>query len=194
MAIKTVSIDGFSIQSTWAYTYENGSGSWYGPTTASTSHKKIEVDLSDIPTGSRVKSATLGARASRNDSKATCNNVAVKVPASSPFTDIDVTGWFTSLTSRITIDFSYHDVSPYGSGNSRYSGSTSWFRSNVSDSNPMILTIVYELPNSTGTFNVSSVEAGASSSITLNISAINPEYTHSVAWKFYGQTYTHTLG
>lgn len=192
MATKTVNISGFNLRSTWTYRGVNYPPDedpiWYNPTTPSTASKTVSVDLSSIPSGSRVTSATLSiATNGSGGSAAVCNNISVNITNNHTGANaVDVTSWFSSLGSTASIRFTFQAYSAPSTSSSSSGGASCTF----SDS---VLTINYELPSSSGSFNVSSVEAGASSSITMTISPVNLAYTHTVVWTFGNETSTSTL-
>lgn len=189
MSTFTTSISSFELKSTWSYQFSNGQGYYYGPKTPSTAYKTVTVDLSSIVSGSKVTSATLSINTTRNGtSHAECNGTKVTVTGEHTAADslIDVTSWFTTLKSSASIKFDYQSYTP-SSGSSSQTGFNKCTFSN------MLLTINYDLPNSTGTFDVSSAEAGPDSSITLTVSPVNESYTHRVVWTFGEQTVTQNL-
>ena len=193
MATKTINIDGFNLRSTWTYrgasvNPDTDVMTWYNPTTPSTASKSVTVDLSSIQSGSRVTSATLAIRTNGSGgSTAECNGISVGTTNDHTGANaIDVTSWFSTLGTSASITFKFQAYSaPYTSSSS--SGGTTCTVSGI------VLTINYELPNSSGTFSVSSVEAGPNSSITLSVSAVNSSYYHTAVWTFGTQSYTQTL-
>ena len=191
MATKTISIDSFNLKSSWTYktrTIDQNGWSHFSNPYASTATKKVTVDLSSIPTGSRITSATLVGQASYGSSLAAYNGVSVNVDGTQ-----NVTSWFTTLASSITIQFSfqYNDPQPpivqQMSPSSPTYSRTSYFQN-------LVLTINYELPNSTGKLNKTSVVAQDGESIKLTITPTNASYKHKVTWKLEGATAatTHT--
>lgn len=191
MATKTISIDSFNLKSSWTYktrTIDQNGWSHFSNPYASTATKKVTVDLSSIPTGSRITSATLAGQASYGSSRAAYNGVSVNVDGTQ-----NVTSWFTTLASSITIQFSfqYNDPQPpivqQMSPSSPTYSRTSYFQN-------LVLTINYELPNSTGKLNKTSVVAQDGESIKLTITPTNASYKHKVTWKLEGATAatTHT--
>ena len=188
MPTLTRSIASFTLKSTWKYKTANEDRTYIyytNPTTPSTASKTVSVDLSSIPAGSRVTAATLKITTAR----ATC--VAKASGKSYTFSGnnqsgINVLPWFSSLGSSLSVMFTYQESSVSGSSNSS-SGSMSCYFSNIS------LSITYELPASGGTVDVSTIEAGPDSTISVTINPSNPNYSHVVTWQLGNATETDVL-
>ena len=179
MPSVTKKIDSFTLKSTWKYNRGNvdpdtDAVTWTNPSTPSTATKTVLIDLSDIPSGSRVTAATMKITTAQSTSAARANGKSFTVSGNHQ-SGINVLSWFSSLGSSLSIMFSFQYASP--SDTSSYSsGSMSCYFSGIS------LSITYELPASSGTTSVTSIDAG-SGSVTLNINPSNASYTHKVTWK-----------
>ena len=183
MAQKTINIDDFYLKSTWTYKSSSSTTGYYtDPTSPSTASKTVSVDLSSIPAGSRVTSATLSLNnGGGGPAYAIASGVSVRITDSS----MNVSSWFSSLPSSLSIKFTF---SAWSEGISYYSTTKTGSYTNHFSS--IILTINYELPNSTGKLNKSSVPANGST-ITLTITPTNSAYTHRVDWLLEGNTSSH---
>lgn len=180
MATKVINIDNFQLRSTW-------SDSFY-PSTAT---KTVAVNLSDIPTDSVVRSATLSIKTNGpGDSKAAVGNVSYSVTndhtTGSTNGAVNVAGWLSAIPATLNIVFSFQAYSGYARGTGGSGGVYCSFSS-------IVLTIEYELPNSSGTLSTKSVTAGSGTSITLTVNPTNQAYSHRVIWSFGKQTNTQEL-
>ena len=188
MATFTTSISSFTLKSSWSYKTANDDRTYVyytNPTTPSKGTKTVTVDLSSIPAGSRVTAATLKIKTSNGTSEAKAAGRSYGV-TNDHTSGINVLPWFSSLGSAISIVFSFQ-YSSVPSQSSSSSGSRSSFFDAVR------LTLEYELPSSDGTIDVSEIEAGPDSTITLTISPSNPNYNHVVTWTFGSLTEVDTL-
>ena len=190
MPSLTKSISSFTLKSSWTYKKSGWDADdeeyWYSPTTASTGTKTVSVDLSSIPAGSRVTAATFKIRTSNGASTAKANGKSFSV-TNDHTSGINVLSWFSSLGSSLSIVFSFQYSSVPASSRTSSSGS----RSSYFDAMQLIIT--YELPASSGSFDVSTVEAGAGSSVDITITPTNAAYTHTVTWTFGSVTETDQL-
>lgn len=175
MPSVTKSISSFTLKSSWKYRTSERSGSYYSnPSTPSTATKTVAVDLSDIPSGSRVTAATLKITTAQSTSTAKANGKSFTVNGNHQ-SGVNVLSWFSSLGSSLSITFSFQYASPSDTW-SYSSASMSCYFSSIS------LSITYELPASSGSTSVSSIDAG-SGSVTLTINPANTSYTHKATWK-----------
>ena len=184
MATATFAIDDFSLRSTWSVeVVDDGYGpsghtSHYEFGTPSTPTKSVSVNLASIPSGSRVTSAVLSAKTYGSGVRsAEANNISVdvtndKTGANAP----DVTAWFSNISGgtfgTFTIVFSF-------TGYASASGSSTCQFTNLA------LTVNYELPHSTATFNTGSIAAGQNKTITIVPS--NASYTHRIKYALGGR-------
>ncbi len=184
MAEKSFNIDSFSLKSSWTYrtrTFDQNGYAHFSNPYASTASKKVTVDLSAIPSGSRVISASLTGQATYGSSQASCNGVSVNIDGTQ-----NVTSWFTTLASTITIQFSFQYNNPQPPiVQQREPSSPTYSRTSYFQN--LVLTVNYELPNSTGKLNKNSVAADGST-ITLTITPTNNSYKHRVVWLLEGET------
>ena len=178
MPSVTKKIDSFTLKSTWKYNRGNVDPdtdvvTWTNPSTPSTATKTVLIDLSDIPSGSRATAATFKITTAQSTSKVKANGVTYVVNGNHQ-SGVNVLSWFSTIGTSLSIVFSFQCASPASSSSSS-SGSMSCYMSSIS------LTITYELPASSGTTSVSSIDAG-SGSVILNINPSNASYTHKVTW------------
>jgi len=184
LATARFTIPNFSLTSYWYYSNGKKDEGYWGISRITTARTTKTVDISSITPGSRIKSAKLSISTTTNGSTyATCNDV--KVDTYGTKTNIDVSRWFTNFGSSLSIEFEY-------TANGRSSG-TSNPEFNKNNFQNIVIEVEYELPNSTGTFDVTSVEAGPNASIGLTISPANADYTHTAVWTFGEQTVEQNL-
>ena len=170
METATFTISNFSLKSTWTYHYDPHYG-YYGFGNPSTVTKTVRLDLSSIPAKSRVVSASfaiktngVGESAMRKEYTTSWTNVTNDWT----YRPIDVTSWLSDMNGgtygTLGIDFKYQAS---GGGMPNY---------NTCTFSNMVLTINYELPNSSGTLSPNPVAAG--NTLTLTINPVNPNYSH----------------
>ena len=175
---RTFTIDNFRLKSTWSVKNKLGPGNEFIMycTTPSTDSKTINLDLSAITSGSIIKSAFLKLNVNgAGDSFAVCNGVSVGTTNAKTTNPYDVTAWFTNVGSSASIKFTFQ-----GYADVTTTSATCSF-------NDISITIDYELPNSTGTFNTTNVTVGQT--ITLTVNPANNNYTHQVVWRINGIQY-----
>lgn len=179
MSTKTYSIANFTLKSTWTV-----NGTTYGtPTTAS---KTVTLDVSDIPKGSKVTSATFKATTNNasGDTYATCNSTRINLTNSQASSGKDAAAWLSGMTggtfSSLSIKFTHQGYGGTSSGSSTCNLSA------------ISLVVNYE-DASTGTLSATSVTAGDDASISLTVKPTNANYEHTVKWTFGNETNTYTL-
>lgn len=185
MATATFTIENFSLKSTWTYHYDPHYG-YYNFGDPSTATKTVRIDLSSIRARSRVISATLAIKTTGvGDSAARKEGTSSWKSVTNDHTNppIDVTSWLDSMSGStfgtLGIDFNFK----------AYGGTSAG--SNTSNFTNMVLTVNYELPNSTGTLSPNPVTAG--STLTLTINPVNQNYSHVATLTFGNQTDTNSI-
>lgn len=173
----TASISSFTLKSTWLYKTANEDRTYIyytNPTTPSTASKTVSISLSSIPSGSRVTAATLKIRTSNGSSTAVIGGKSFGV-TNDHTSGINVKSGISSLGSSLSVTFKFQ-YSSVPSQSSSSSGSRSSYFSE------MQVIIDYELPSSTGSFDVSDITPGVGESVTLTVNPSNVSYTHKVSW------------
>lgn len=175
----TTSLSSFTLKSSWSYNQKIWDDDqkqyyYYKPTTPSTASKTVSVSLASIPTGSRVVSASLQIRTSNSSSTATIGGKTFNVN-NDHTSGINIASGISSLGSSLSIVFKFQYSGSPSVPSSSSSGSRSSYFSEIK------LIIDYELPASSGTTSVTSIDAG-SGSVTLTIDPSNTSYTHQVTW------------
>lgn len=198
MATATRSISAFSLKSTWKYgkattiVQDEGDYTYYwSPSTPSTASKTVTLDLSAIPAGSKVTSAIFSIRTNGDGSSyAIANGVSKGITNDHTGSNAaDVKAWLSNMTGgtfgNLSIKFTFQASSPPPTSSSSSGSRSCSFSAST-------LTINYELPNSSGTIDVNSIDAGTGS-LTITINPSNTAYSHTVTWTFGSQTRTDTL-
>lgn len=163
----------WSVSSSWDYV-EQKTVYHYGY--ASTDTKTITVNLSAIPAGSKLVSATFVANTNKphGGTYARCENFSINMTNNQASTGKDASAWVSSFNEgtwgTISILFTHQGYNDINSGRSQVDISSAW------------LDIEYELPNATGDLSTTDVTIGET--ITLSIDPGTDGYTKEVTWKF----------